>query len=185
MNPSPVRGVDIDDVVAGAFRADRGVAVPAPEVGDVFFAGAPRLLLFGSESDHGHMRGADRRHATVEVRRVGAVVGEFGAGEGAAFVYFVGDAGERGDVVVVPEAQFHIGRDVRGRMHFNLLGADDAPAALGFHAAHFGARRDIAVAHSVAVRDLVEAIFRDFRPYGDGFKQHIVPRISCHGNASL
>jgi hypothetical protein len=57
-------------------------------------------------------------------------VRQFDAGQGAAFVEGVGDAGERGKILVVPDPQFDEGGDVGSRVDLDLLGADHAPAAL-------------------------------------------------------
>ena len=65
-------------------------------------------------------------------------------------------------------------------MEFDLLGADDGPAALGLDTAHHRMGGRVAVAHPVAVRHLEESVARGHRPELHGLEQDVVARVACH-----
>jgi hypothetical protein len=98
-----VPGVDVHDVVASPQGAPHGVAVPAPQVGDVGRGHRARLDRLVAERGHRQVTGAQRDLPAVEVGGVDPVVRQFDAGQGAAFVDGVGDAGERGKILIVPD----------------------------------------------------------------------------------
>ena len=105
---------------------------------------------------------------------------ELNAGERAMLMDFLGDAGVHGNVVVAPDAEFHIGRHVSGWMNFGHFRADHGPAAFGLHAAHGGEGGRIAPAHAVAMGNLIEAVARRHGADFHGFKQDIVAGVSGH-----
>ena len=179
-NTVPVRGIKADQVVTRGLRAQAGVTVPAPQVADILFAHSPcahRVRGIGSDR---HRRRRQRHFAAVQVRPVDPGVGQLGAGERAVLVHGIGHFCEYRQVVVVPQPQLDIGRNLRAVVHFGLLGEDDAPAALGLDPAHRRGRGRVAVAAAVAVRHLVKPVFRGNRPDLHRFEQDIVARISCH-----
>src|ERR1700704_5058260 len=65
-------------------------------------------------------------------------------------------------------------------MDLHFLRADDRPTAFGFHAAHCGVGLRPGVTHSIAVRDLVEAVLGDYGTDLDGFKQNVEAGITGH-----
>ena len=153
-----VSGVDVDDVVFGLQGPADRLAVPVPHVGDVglgHLAGLHRVVV---PRHHRQVLRAQRGLAADQVRAVEAVVRQFDAGQGAALVDLLRDAGQRGQVLVVPQPQLDERADVGCRVDLDLLGADHGPAALGLDPAHVGLAGRIAVSHAVAVRHLVEAV---------------------------
>jgi amino acid transporter len=91
-------------------------------------------------------------------------VREFDPGEGSAVVDRVGDAGQRGQVTVIPQTQLDIGSDVRTGVYLYLLGADHGSATLGLDVAHGRLGGWIPVSHAVAVRYLEEPVPGADRP---------------------
>ena len=95
-------------------------------------------------------------------------------------VNFFRDARQHGNVMVAPQAELDIGRDIRRVVDLHHLGADHGPAALRLHAAHGGEGRGIAVAHAVAMGHLVEAVARHMGADADGFEENVVAGIAGH-----
>jgi hypothetical protein len=91
-------------------------------------------------------------------------VRQLDSGQGAAGVDGVRDPGQRGPVIVVPQAQLDKGGDVGARVNLHLLGTDDSPAALGLDVAHGRLCGGITVTHAVAVRHLEEPVLGANRP---------------------
>ena len=65
-------------------------------------------------------------------------------------------------------------------MYRALFGAYNAPATLGFYTAHLSHSAWVAMAHAVAMRDLIEAVSGSFRTYLLRFKEDVEPRIAGH-----
>ena len=126
------------------------------------------------------VHGADGNLATVDVAAVVAVVDQFHGGQAAVFVHGVDHAGQVGDIHISPQAGFGERLDVAGGMEVALLGGDDAPAACSLHAAHGDHAVGEHAAHAVAVRRLIEPVWRCDRAYPDGFEQDIVTWITGH-----
>ena len=63
-------------------------------------------------------------------------------------------------------------------MDLHLLGEDHAPAALGLHPAHLGGSRRVAVAATIAMRHLVEAVLGGDGPDPDRLEQDVVARVT-------
>ena len=178
-----VPGIDVDDVVLGGDRTADRLAVPEPQIGDVglgHLTGLDRVVV---PRHHGQVLRTQRGLAADEVRAVEAVVRKFDAGQGAALVDLVRDAGQRGQVLVVPETQFDERTDVGGGVDLDLFGTDHGPAAFGLHLAHVGLAGGIAVSHAVAVRHLVKAVARGYRADLDRFEEDVVAGVS-HKNYS-
>ena len=171
-------GVDVDQVEPGTTGAQRRRPVPAPKVPDVALVHRTRLdRIVGVRHD----RQGGRRHrhlAAVGIRGVHSVVGELDSRERPEFVNPVRHARQHRDIAVVPQPQLDERGDVRGMVKLDLLGAHHRPAALRLHPAHPRERGGIAVAHAVAVRDLVEAVLRGHRADGDRLEQDVVPWIT-------
>ena len=111
-----------------------------------------------------------------------AGVAELDAGKRAMLVDLLGNAGQHRNVLIAPEAEFDIGRDIGAVVDLHHLGADHGPAALGLHAAHGGQRRGVAIAHAVAVRHLVEAVPRRHGADAHGLEENVVAGIAGHGS---
>ena len=126
------------------------------------------------------MRRRERDLARIQVRGRRPVVRELDRSERAVRVHLLAHQRQRGNVVVVPQPRFDVRRDVARRMDLALLGADDGPAAFGFHRAHRRVRFRHGVTHAVAVRDLEEAVLRRDRTDADGLEQDVVARIALH-----
>ena len=76
----------------------------------------------------------------------------------AVLVHGVDQEAELFRVAVVPDPRLAVRRGVGGGVDRTLLGADDAPAALGLHAPVRGIAVGHVVAVGVAMRHLVEAV---------------------------
>src|SRR5262245_47545288 len=88
------------------------------------------------------------------------------------------DAGQHRDIAFVPVAQLDERGDVATRVDLHLLRADYTPSPFGLHRAHRGERGRIAIAHAVAVRHLVEAVFRSHRSDADRLEEYVVSWIA-------
>ena len=75
-----------------------------------------------------------------------------------------------GNVLVAPQAEFHVGCHVSGLMNLGHFGADYGPAAFRLHAAHGGEGRGVAPAHAIAMGNLIEAIARHDGAYANRLK---------------
>ena len=85
------------------------------------------------------------------------------------------------DVPVVPEAKLDVGRDFRAVVELDLLGAHDRPTPFRLHPPHVGERGRVAIAHPVAVRDLVEAVAGGDGSDPNGLEQDVEAVIDGHG----
>ena len=171
-------GVDVDQVESGAAGAQRRGPVPAPKVPDVALRHRTGLDRIVGER---HDRQGGRRHrhlSAVEIRGVHSVVGELDTCERPEFVNPVRHARKHRDVAVVPQPQLDERGDVRGMVKLYLLGAHNRPATLRLHPPHPRERGRVAVAHAVAVRDLVEAVLRGHRADGDRLEKDVVAGIT-------
>jgi hypothetical protein len=139
-------------------------------------AGLNRMLVVLDRPVHG----SDRHLAAVQVGRRLRIVDELDAGQAAVGVNRLGHARQVGDVAIVPQARLGKGRDVGRVVNVALLGADDAPAALGLDAPHMGHAGREDPAHAVAVGHLVEPVGRPDGPDLDWFEEHVIPRFACH-----
>jgi hypothetical protein len=164
-----VGGVAVDDVVAGLFGPQGGVAVPAADFADIGFVQRPALA--GGVVAQAAGAQAGRRYPGGEVGGVVAAVGQLDAGQGPVLVNGLDHELMGGQVVVTPQAALDVRHQVASVVDLDLFGADHAPAAFGFHAAHGGQGPGHAVAEAVAVRHLVEAVGGRHRAYGDGFEE--------------
>ena len=77
--------ININNIEADGLGPQRGVAVLAPQVGEVGLGHRPCLHRIVAESHGGQVAGAERHFAGVEVRPVHAVVGEFDARKSPAW----------------------------------------------------------------------------------------------------
>ena len=105
---------------------------------------------------------------------------QLAAGKRSMAMHRLGHEGKRRNVVVVPEPRLLVGRDIAGRMDLAFLGADDRPSPFRLHAAHGGVRQRHVGPHAVAMRHLIEAIFRNDRPDADRFEQNVIARVARH-----
>ena len=138
-----VSGVNFDDVEAGAVGADGGVAEGGFDAGDAFGiegVGCGEVVGKGDgrgRDDVGPSAFGGRDDAVMFPGRThagfAAGVGELNAGAGAVSMEEVDDAGERGDVLVFPEAEVKrrdaaFGRDGSGLSEDESGAADGAAA---------------------------------------------------------
>ena len=124
------------------------------------------------------MRRRHRHLARIEIGAVGAAVGQLYSRQRAIGMNGVRHLDEARHVVLIPDAQFDERRDLGCVVDFHLLGEDDAPAAFRFHPPHLGRRRWIAIAATIAMRHLIEAVLGRHRPDFDRLEQDIVARIA-------
>ena len=124
------------------------------------------------------MRRRHRHLARIEIGAVGAAVGQLYSRQRAIGMNGVRHLDEARHVVLIPDAQFDERRDLGCVVDFHLLGKDDAPAAFRFHPPHFGRSGRIAIASTVAMRHLVEAVLGGDRPDPHRLEQDIVTRIA-------
>ena len=176
-----VAGVDVDQIKAGCFGAQRGVAVPAPVVGDVALVHGARLRRVAVFA--GLVRRCQQHFARVQVGGGRAVVREFDAGQRAVRVHLVAHQAQRRYVVLVPQARLDIGRNIARGVDLALFGADDGPAALCFDLTHGGVRLWHGVAHTVAVWYLEEAVLGDNRADSQRLEQDVKTGVAGHGTA--
>jgi len=177
-----VRGVDVDDVHAGAHGAHGGLAVPASVIGDVLQR--HRACLRGVAVLARLVRGADQHLARIQVRRGGAVVRQLHRGQRAVRVHLVAHQREGGDVAVVPQPRLHVGREVAAGVDLAFLGGHHRPAALRLHFAHGRVGQRHGVAHAVAVGHLEEAVLRGDRADLYRGEQDVVAGVA-HGGLGL
>ncbi len=169
-----VGAVETDQVEAGGPAAPRRVGEPAAQVGDVLLVHRPRgdgIVGEGADRQRG---GRERHLLRVHVRPVDAGISELDAGERAVGLHRLGHAGDRGDILILPQPELDERRDFRGMVHLGLLGEDHPPAALGLDAAHRRRRRRIAIAAAVAMGHLVEPVLGRQRADADGLEQDVV-----------
>ena len=89
-----VSGVQADQVKARGFRAQAGIAVPAAQVADVFFAHRARANRVGSIGSDRHCRRRQRHFLGIKIRAVDTGISQLGSGERAVFVRRVRHLGE-------------------------------------------------------------------------------------------
>ncbi len=163
-----VAGIEIDDVEAGLFGAQRGIAIPAAHVGDVCLVHCARLDRIEAVADG--VRGSERDHPAETVGDVQAVVHKLDGREAAMGVDTFRNGGKGREIAVVPKTGFVGWRQVRCRVDFRLLGGNDGPTAFSLHAAQMGFRIGIAVAHAGTVGHLIETVARRHGADLDGFE---------------
>ena len=171
-----VRGVDVDEVVPRPDRARHGLAVPAPEIGDVLSAHLPGL--HGIPAAHRQVRRAERHGARVVVRSRDSAVDELDPGQRPMRVHLLDQPRVGRDVGVVPDPSLDEAPDVGRMVELDLLGADDRPAALGLDPAHHRVGGRVAVPHPVAVRHLEEPVARRHRADPDRLEQDVETRLA-------
>ena len=107
--------VSVDDVETGIACAHRRLAVPAPEIADVFFVHCPglnRLIAVGNRVRRPH-----RDFPAVAVRAVVADVDQFDAGQSAVLMNAIGEQLQGGDVFFIPDSRFRCRRNFRGMVY--------------------------------------------------------------------
>ena len=95
-----VSRIDIDDVEAGAFGADRGIAVPAAQIENILLVHGPRLD--GRVINHGTMRGSDGDLARAPIGAGGAMMHQLDGGERTMLMNGIGHGGQSGDIRIGP-----------------------------------------------------------------------------------
>ena len=170
--------VDVDEVEPGLARPQRRHPVPSAQVADVLLVHGAGLHRVVGEGGHRQARRGHRHLPRVEVGAVHPVVGELDPRQRPELVDPVRHPRQHRDVAVVPQPQLDEGGDVRGVVELDLLGAHHRPAAFGLDPAHPGERGGVAVAHAVAVGDLVETVLRGHRPDGDRFEEDVVAGVT-------
>ena len=152
--------------------------MPAPNIADVALGHRACLDRIVGERHDRQTRRSHRHFAPVGIRGIHPVVGELDPRERPEFVDPVRHPRKHRDVAVVPEPQLDERGDVRRMVKLDLLGAHHRPAALRLHSAHPGERGRVAVAHAVAVRDLVEAVLRGHRTDVDRLEEDVVTGVT-------
>ena len=173
-----VSGVGVDDVVTDVDGAANRVAVPPAHIGDIGLGHRSRLHRVVIPGHDGKVLRSKWDFATDQVRTVEPVVGEFDTGQRAALVNHVGDPGQPGQILLVPDPQFDERPDIGRGVDLNLFGADHSPTSFGLHPAHVGLAGGIPVAHAVAVRYLVEAVTCRHRADLYRLEEDVVARIA-------
>ena len=175
-----MRGIETDEIEAGRFRAQTGVAVPATQITNIFSGHGARADRVAGVGANRHGRRRQRNLLGIQVRTVDPGIGQLRAREGIKFVDCIRHFSQDRQIVVIPQTQLDIRRDLRSMVHFILLGEDDAPAALSLDAAHSGRSRGVAIAATVAMWHLVKSVPGGYRSNLHGFEQNIVTWISRH-----
>ena len=129
-------GIDVDDVEAGLQRAPHGLAVPAPQVGDVVLVhraapGPGRTSMHRQVADG--PSAVSRLYRFARERRCGTSSIPASAPCSWTFSAIRASAGMSWSSQRRPSMK---GRRSRSRVDLDLLGADDRPAALGLDPAH-------------------------------------------------
>ena len=178
-----VGGVDVDDVESGAAGAQRGLAMPAPEIADVRGAhGTGLCRVIPGRGGHGAR--CERDLPGIQVRRVHAAVHELDGGQSTVPVNGVRHQGEGGNVGIVPQPALDVRRYVARWVDLHFLGAHHRPAAFGLHAAHgrMGARPRMS--HAVAVGHLKESILGGDRADLHRLEEDVEARLPGHQRAT-
>ena len=175
-----VRGIDIDDVEAGALFPQRSIAVPLAQVPDVR---PVHGLSLRRSVPRGHAGRGERVFARQTVARGIPSVPEFHTGERTVAVDSFSHVRQRLHVVLVPQRALGIGIIIGGRMNRAVLGADHGPATLGIYLPRPVERLRPRVSHAGAMRHLVETVLRRYRPDLHGFEEDVVPGVAFHGHS--
>ena len=152
--------------------------MPLPQIDDVSLCHRTGLHRIEIPRDDGEMLWCQRSFTTDQIGAVEPVVRQLDSRERTTLVNLLGDARDRGHVLVVPEAELDERSDIGRRMNLDLLGADHGPPALGLRPPHRRLARRIAVSHAVAVRHLEEPVAGGDRSDPDRFEEDVVAMVA-------
>lgn len=148
----------LDNVKSGTLGAQNRVSMPPSEVGDIVLVHGPRL-----QRSVGVIRFGDRPHrrfATVVIVGEYSRMRELDSRQRSMSMHRVTHQGGGGNIRIASQPHFQIGADVARWMDLAHFSADHSPASFRLDAAHGSDGTGHAMSHAVAVRNLIEAIFR-------------------------